>query len=56
MNFVFRTLEPYAPGLLEHEIADFARNGNGFAWRKETYFGGLYQKVVAERRPTGSPS
>jgi SAM-dependent methyltransferase len=25
MNFVFRTLEPYAPGLLEHEIADSVR-------------------------------
>lgn len=50
MRFVFRTLEPYTPGLLHNEIADLARNGDGFAWRKETYFGGLYQKVVAEHR------
>jgi hypothetical protein len=26
-----------------------ADNDEGFAWRKEIYFGGLYQKVVATR-------
>lgn len=50
MNFIFRTLEPYAAGLLENEIAHFARDADAFVWRKQIYFGGLYQKVVAERR------
>jgi len=50
MNFIFRTLEPYAAGLLEKEIASFARDADNFVWRKQVYFGGLYQKVVAERR------
>jgi hypothetical protein len=47
---IFDTLEPYAKGLWRHEIVEFAGNGERFDWRKETYFGGLYQKVVATRR------
>lgn len=50
MSFVFDTLEPFARTLWSREIEDFARAGAGFAWRKQTYFGGLYQKVVAEAR------
>ncbi len=50
-NLVFRLLEPFAKGLCEHEIADFAGNAGSFVWRKRTYFGGLFQKVVAERKP-----
>ncbi|ABC24022.1 rhodoquinone biosynthesis methyltransferase RquA [Rhodospirillum rubrum] len=50
MAFVFRTLEPFAWGLCTREISDFASDAGSFTWRKETYFGGLYQKVVAERR------
>lgn len=50
MNFIFRTLEPYACGLMDIEISDLARDAGAFTWRKQTYFGGLYQKVVAERR------
>lgn len=50
MRLVFRTLEPYAFGLIEGEIRDFATTPDGFMWSKETYFGGLYQKVVAVRR------
>ncbi len=52
MNFVWRRLEPFAPGLLETEIADLAPSAGRFTWTKETYFGGLYQKVVARRRRT----
>lgn len=48
-SLIFDTLEPYAKGLWRHEIRSFADNDEGFAWRKETYFGGLYQKVVATR-------
>ncbi|MBI4184194.1 MAG: class I SAM-dependent methyltransferase [Proteobacteria bacterium] len=50
MRFVFRCFEPYAAGLIESEVAGFASRPEPFRWRKETYFGGLYQKVVAERR------
>jgi ubiquinone/menaquinone biosynthesis C-methylase UbiE len=48
-SLVFDTLEPYAKGLWRDEIATFAGNDARFAWRKETYFGGLFQKVVATR-------
>ena len=48
-SFVFDTLEPYAKGLWCEEIASFAGKDERFAWRKETYFGGLFQKVVATR-------
>lgn len=51
MSVVFDLLEPYAKGLWDHEIADLAADGQCFAWRKETMFGGLYQKVVAVRKP-----
>jgi SAM-dependent methyltransferase len=50
MGLIFRWFEPYASGLLECDIVDFASNPTAFTWRKETIFGGLYQKVVAERR------
>jgi phospholipid N-methyltransferase len=51
MGMVFRWLEPYAFGLVKREIADFAGERDDFIWRKKTYFGGLYQKVVAVRKP-----
>ncbi len=47
---VFALLEPFAKSLWHREIRDFADNKEGFAWRKETYFGGLFQKTVAERQ------
>ncbi len=51
MSLVFRWLEPFAFGLVDREIADFASEREAFVWRKSTFFGGLYQKVVAERPP-----
>ena len=50
MSLVFRWLEPFAAGLLETEIVALAAAADDFTWRKETFFGGLYQKVVAERK------
>ena len=50
MNLVFRWFEPFAAGLLETEIAKLATDAGAFRWHKRTFFGGLYQKVVAERR------
>ncbi|MDZ5460911.1 rhodoquinone biosynthesis methyltransferase RquA [Azohydromonas lata] len=49
MRLVWRRLEPYAPSLLEARIAAMAAQGAGFSWREDTYFGGLYQKVVGTR-------
>lgn len=50
MEGVFRWLEPYAHGLIRREIHDFAADADAFAWSKETFFGGLYQKVVAVKK------
>lgn len=50
MAGVFRWLEPFAKGLIDREIFDFATFADDFSWSKETYFGGLYQKVVAVKR------
>ena len=49
MGAVFDRYEPFAKELWRHDIADFAGEAGRFAWRKETFFGGLYQKVVAHR-------
>ena len=48
-SIVFDTLEPFAKGLWRNEIADFASNAKRYGWHKETFFGGLFQKVVARR-------
>lgn len=49
-GLIFDRLEPFAKSLWCNEIADFAAEAQHFVWRKEIYFGGLFQKVVAERR------
>lgn len=48
-SIVFDTLEPYAKRLWWNEIRDFSARAERFTWRKETIFGGLFQKVVATR-------
>ena len=47
MSLVFDTLEPFAKSLWRQDIRDFASEPEKFHWRKESFFGGLYQKVVA---------
>lgn len=49
MAAIFRRLEPYAISLLHSEIETIPANTQNFSWSKRTYFGGLYQKVVATR-------
>jgi len=45
-----RRLEPYAADLWQEEIADYLPPGEPPArLHKQTYFGGLYQKVVIQR-------
>jgi ubiquinone/menaquinone biosynthesis C-methylase UbiE len=46
-SLVFDLLEPFAKSLWRQAIPDFGREPEKFHWRKETFFGGLYQKVVA---------
>ena len=49
MRGLMNRLEPYAAGLWRHEIAEFASVPGDYRWRKQTLFGGLYQKTVAYR-------
>lgn len=50
MRAVFRKLEPYAIDLWRHEIRHFLPEALPPAWmHKETFFGGLYQKLVLIR-------
>lgn len=48
-SIVFDTLEPFAKRLWRSEIREFAYEPEQFTWRKETIFGGLFQKAVATR-------
>ncbi|HEX9584748.1 MAG TPA: rhodoquinone biosynthesis methyltransferase RquA [Gammaproteobacteria bacterium] len=56
MSLVLDRLEPFAKGLWAHEIEALAGEHAHFEWRKETYFGHLYQKVVARRRLHAAPA
>jgi hypothetical protein len=49
MNLIWGKFEPFAIGLVNSEIESFADDGAAFSWSKQTFFGGLYQKVVATR-------
>lgn len=50
MTKVFDWLEPFAKGLWDKEIMDYAHEADQWNWSKETIFGGLYQKVVVKKR------
>lgn len=50
ISLVFRHLEPFADSLWQSGIRCMARDRDAFIWRKKTCFGGLFQKIVAERR------
>ena len=49
MGLVFDGLEPFARDLWWREINNYGLLADRFSWHKETFFGGLYQKVVAQR-------
>jgi hypothetical protein len=50
MRAVLRRLEPFALDLWQSELTEFLLADIGLASiRKQTYFGGLYQKVVLTR-------
>lgn len=54
MSLIFDALEPFAKDLWCNEIASYGSRSDEFVWSKQTYFGGLYQKVVVERRRQGA--
>jgi ubiquinone/menaquinone biosynthesis C-methylase UbiE len=50
MRGVFYRLEPYAMDLWNHDVASFLPGaGAGLVIQKETYFGGLYQKLILRK-------
>lgn len=47
---ILRILEPFAGALWDSELADvMPREMAGCTWRRTSYFGGLYQRLVATR-------
>jgi ubiquinone/menaquinone biosynthesis C-methylase UbiE len=50
LEFVNNWLEPFAKSLWRQEISAFASEPDQFTWEKQTFFGGVYQRVVAKRR------
>ncbi len=49
ISIIFATLEPYARMLWYREISEYATDRSAYRWKKTTYFGGMYQKVVVRR-------
>ena len=49
-SLVFDTLEPFAKGMWRNEVREFASGSDRYTWHKQTFFGSLFQKVVAQRR------
>lgn len=50
MQAVFRRLEPFAMDLWTHQIGEFMLDApQPTSWSKQTYFGGLYQKLLLVR-------
>jgi len=50
IRLVNRLYQPFAETLWKTEIKSFADNPSAYNWRKTTYFGKIYQKVVAIRK------
>jgi len=48
-----RLFEPFAESLWHSEIRDFAPETDDIVWEKKTFFGGMYQGVIARKaRPS----
>jgi len=48
MRWILRNFEPFAMDLWRHEVAEWLPRLPEGALRKETFYGGLYQKLVIE--------
>lgn len=46
-----RLYQPFAEKLWDRSIDTFAKDNLEYIWHRTRYFGGMYQKVVAVRRP-----
>ena len=44
-----RLYQPFAEKLWERSIDMYATKKAGYSWRKTTYYGGMYQKVVVTK-------
>ena len=50
MQWILRSFEPFAMDLWRHEVAEWLPGLAGETIRKETFYGGLYQKLVVKAR------
>lgn len=50
MHLVWRWFEPFAMSLFDRSIPERSALAEDFSWTTTTCFGGLYQKVVGQRR------
>jgi ubiquinone/menaquinone biosynthesis C-methylase UbiE len=46
MKWILRNFEPFAMDLWRHELTEWLPSLGGGSLRKETFYGGLYQKLV----------
>ena len=53
LRFVNAKLEPFAESTWMHEIREYASQPERFSWKKRTFFGGVYQIVVAKPIASG---
>jgi len=49
-SMVFDTLEPFAKTLWRKTIRELASEPEHYSWTHDTYFGGLYQRVVVQHK------
>ena len=45
-----RLYQPFAEMLWDREIASFVKDKNKYIWRRSLYFGGMYQKVIINKK------
>ncbi|MCL2644548.1 MAG: rhodoquinone biosynthesis methyltransferase RquA [Betaproteobacteria bacterium] len=50
LKVVNHLLEPFANSLWKNEISHYATKADQFVWEKKTFFGGVYQCVIARHK------
>jgi ubiquinone/menaquinone biosynthesis C-methylase UbiE len=48
IRWMLKRVEPFAGALWENDIRSYATHPERYRWKKATYFGGLYQRIVVE--------
>jgi ubiquinone/menaquinone biosynthesis C-methylase UbiE len=51
LKVVNHYLEPFAEAMWKNPIQHYASQADQFTWRKTSFFGGVYQCVIVERKP-----